>query len=95
MNYYVGSLILLGERPLWGVFCGWPIWSIVRVAAFVCGAIAVAHVAHARLLQRSRWDGPRFRSFLIWSATLFLSDLVIKGLLAHQWRRLLERALLP
>jgi hypothetical protein len=95
MNYYVGSLITQGERPLWGAVFGWPIWSMVRVAAFVLGAIAFAHLAHALVLKRSRWDGPALRALLIWSSTLFLSDIVIKGLLAHQWRHLLERALLP
>lgn len=93
MNYYVGTLIAQGEDPLWGALFGWPIWSMVRVAAFVMGAIAMAHVAHALVLKRSRWDGETLRAFLIWSSTLFLSDIVIKGLLGHQWRRLLERAL--
>jgi hypothetical protein len=96
MNYYVGALVNLGADPLFGSLFGWPIWSMFRVAGFIMGAIAMAHLTHARLLRRSGWDGPGFRQLLLWSVTLAFADVVLKAFLAEPWRaHLLERALLP
>jgi len=94
MNYYVGSLALLGTEPWIGSLFGWPIWAVVRVVGFICGAVALAHVTHAKVLRRSGWDGPGFRQLLLWSVTLAFTDIVLKAFLAHPWRHhLLERAL--
>ena len=96
MNYYVGSLVQLGADPLFGSLFGWPIWSMFRVVGFIIGAIAMAHLFHARVLRRSGWDGPGFRQLLLWSVTLAFTDIVLKAFLAEPWRaHLLERALLP
>lgn len=96
MNYYVGALVHLGADPLFGTLFGWPIWSMFRVVGFIVGAIAMAHVFHARVMRRSGWDGPGFRQLLLWSVTLAFTDIVLKAFLAEPWRaHLLERALLP
>lgn len=96
MNYYVGALVDLGADPLFGSLFGWPIWSIFRVIGFVIGAIAMAHLFHAKVLRRSGWDGPGFRQLLLWSVTLAFTDIVLKAFLAEPWRvHFLERALLP
>ena len=94
MNYYVGSLVRLGEVPSLGALVGWPIWSYVRVAGFIAGAITMAHLFFARFLRRTRWRPDAFRRFLYASVALFLLDIVLKWTLAPMWRQWLERALL-
>jgi hypothetical protein len=94
MNYYVGSLVRLGAEPSLGALVGWPIWSYMRVAGFICGAIAMAHLFFARILGRTKWRGSAFRTCLTWSVGLFLLDIVLKWTLAPVWRTWLERALL-
>jgi hypothetical protein len=94
MNYYVGSLILLGSHPVLASAVGWPIWPVIRVVAFVLGAIAAAHLFYARILRASVWKPREAGRLLIWSLILFAADILIKALLAPSWRVLLERALL-
>lgn len=94
MNYYVGSLVRLGQDPTLGALVGWPIWSYLRVAGFICGAIASAHFALARILRRTPWRPRAFRTCLGWSVALFLLDIALKWTLASLWRGWLERALL-
>jgi len=36
-----------------GSIFGWPIWSVVRVVAFVFGAIAVAQISLGAVLKRA------------------------------------------
>lgn len=93
MNYYVGALVHLGADPDLAGVVGWPIWSYARVAGFVCGAIAMAHVFFARLLRRTKWNGRGFRLCLAWSLALFVLDIVLKATLAPLWRQWLAKAL--
>lgn len=95
MNYYVGCLVAEGARPLLGSIFGWPIWAEIRVAAFVLGAIAAADFGLARVMRRAPWRPEGTRRLMLWSVAFFLADLLIKALLAHPWRRILLRALLP
>jgi hypothetical protein len=95
MNFYVGSLILHGTRPVLGALFGWPIWSMVRVAGFVLGACAMAHLGLARGIHASPWNGREWRRLLLWSVAFFLADMAIKAALAPYWRKILMRALVP
>ncbi len=95
MNFYVGALVLEGSRPVLGSLFGWPVWSILRVIGFVCGSIAAADFFLARILGRAPWNPADVRRLFLWSVGLFLADIVLKALLAEQWRGVLERALLP
>ncbi len=95
MNYYVGALIGIGARPELGSIFGWPVWSMVRVAAFVIGALAAAVLLPGPLLGRIRWDPRQVRRALLLSFALFLLDLALKAILGPFWRSMLGRALLP
>jgi len=94
MNYYVGSLILMGSDPVIGSFFGWPIWSMVRVAGFVMGAIVAAHFFYVRGIKLDTWRHDAARKVFLWSFALFLADMLIKWLLAPFWRSMLQKALL-
>lgn len=93
MNYYVGSLILMGAEPQMGTLIGWPVWSMVRVAGFICGAIAMAYVFFGRILKRAEWNGRAFGRLMASSFALFLLDILLKWLLAPIWRGWLQTAL--
>lgn len=93
MNYYVGSLILMGSNPGLASVIGWPIWSMVRVGGFICGAIAMGHLGMTRGLRRGDFDAPTFRRVMIWSVALFLGDIILKATLAPSWREMLQKAL--
>ncbi len=95
MNFYVGTLVLEGARPVLGTLFGWPVWSILRVIGFVCGSIAAADFLLARILRRAPWNPENVRRLFLWSIGLFLADIVLKAVLAEHWRGVLERALLP
>ena len=95
MNYYVGALVAQGARPILGCLFGWPIWAELRVVAFVLGAIAAAQAGLALGARWAPWDPRAIRRTFLWSAVFFLADLLIKALLAHPWRTLLVRALIP
>jgi hypothetical protein len=95
MNYYVGALVLEGARPVLGSLFGWPVWAMLRVIAFVLGAIAAAQFGLARGAKKAPWDARAVRRTFYWSLAFFVADLAIKALLAHPWRRILLRALLP
>ncbi len=93
MNYYVGSLIREAAHPALASVTGWPIWPIVRVAAFVIGALAAATILPGRVLGRIPWNPRAVRRALLLSFVLFLLDMLIKAALAPAWRRILEKAL--
>ena len=93
MNYYVGSLILLGSNPGLASLIGWPIWSMVRVAGFIAGAIAMGHLGWSRGFRRGEFDPAGFRRVLLWSVGLFLGDILLKTLLAPTWREMLQKVL--
>ena len=93
MNIYVGALIREGARPFPGALFGWPVWAILRVVAFILGAIATASFGLGWIRRRSEPPPASTRKLLYWSFAFFLLDLVIKWTVAPHWRRILQRAL--
>ncbi|MBD3337117.1 MAG: hypothetical protein GF355_16500 [Candidatus Eisenbacteria bacterium] len=93
MNYYVGTLVLAATHPTNAVLVGWPPYAMIRVVAYVCGAVALSDFVVAVVLRKNVWDRRVTRTYLLWSAGLFGVDIVVKFFLAPVWRRVLERAL--
>ena len=56
MNFYVGSLVHAAASPALAGLAGWPPWSMLRVAGFVVGAVAAAHLLLGRVLHRAPWN---------------------------------------
>jgi hypothetical protein len=93
MNYYVGSLVHVAASPALASLAGWPPWSILRVAGFIAGAVAAAHLLLGRVLHRAPWSPQFARRTIVTSLGLVLADIAVKALLAERWRVLLARAL--
>lgn len=94
MNFYVGSLIGEAVRPGLAAIFGWPVWSLVRVAGFVVGSVAVAQITVSSLRARRFSWSPEIRRMLVLSLALVVADIAIKAALAPTWRRILARAFL-
>jgi len=93
MNFYVGALVAQAGDPLTASLIGWPVWSMLRVAGFVIGAIAAAHLLYGRVLRRGPWEGPIARRMFLASAGLVVADMLVKAWLAPHWCIWLRRAL--
>jgi hypothetical protein len=93
MNFYVGSLILVSVHPARAAIFGWPVWPVLRVIAFVLGAIAAAHLLLGPVLHRGRWNRREWRLLMLWSAALFVADIALKAALAPGWRQILLGAM--
>lgn len=93
MNFYVGALVDQARDPVMASLIGWPVWSMLRVAGFVIGAIAAAHLLHGRVLRRGPWDGRVARGMFLASAGLVVADMLVKAWLAPHWCVWLRRAL--
>lgn len=94
MSFYVGSLILEAEFLMPIVFLGWPVWSLVRVAAFVTLGVVLAEPLLGRLFaRRSGFKDLRF--YLLGGAAGLLVDALLKWLLAPLWQVWLVNAAGP
>lgn len=93
MNFYVGSLVHAAASPVLASLTGWPPWSILRVAGFIVGAVAAAHLLLGRVLHRAPWNARVAGRMFAASLGLVLADIAVKALLAPHWRILLARVL--
>ena len=95
MGYYVGTLPHLagptGAAHAWTLLVlGWHPWSVIRVASFVVLGVALSvplAIRGPRPTQGLDW--PALRPWLAGALIGLLLDLVVKGLLAPWWQRLL------
>lgn len=93
MSFYVGSLVHAAASPTLAGLVGWPPWSILRVAGFIVGAVAAAHLLLGPVLHRAPWNSQVARRMIAASLGLVLADIAVKALLAEHWRVLLARTL--
>jgi hypothetical protein len=89
MNFYVGSLVLAAERPELAALFGWPPYAVIRVAGYIMGAVALSDFATAVVLRRNPWERSVTKRLLGLSVLFFVSDVLVKIVVAPWWRRLL------
>jgi len=92
MNFYVGSLSLKADPPLWAFLFGWPIWSLVRVLGFILCGVALAQPLLS-LLFRLKPNWGAIARWLALGILLGLLDLWLKWTLAPFWRELLRQGI--
>jgi hypothetical protein len=95
MNAYVGWVAAHADPaagPLAASLIAWPPWAAARVVSFILAGTAAAVWGYPRLLRRG---APRLPAgpFLLGSAALLATDILLKWWLAPIWRDWL-RALL-
>jgi hypothetical protein len=91
MNFYVGSLIAAAGGSWTAVLLGWPVWSVCRVAGFICAGVALgAVIVHRPDPEGRKWGN--IRRCLVWALILLLLDLLLKWGLAGVYRPLLDSA---
>ncbi len=95
MNGYVGWVIANSD-PKAGAFVAafiaWPPWPMARVVSFILAGTAAASWGYGRFYARSG-ARPKTKPILMASLAFLATDVVLKGLLAPEWRMFL-RALL-
>jgi hypothetical protein len=91
MSFYVGSLIIKAEFPVSIFVLGWPVWSVVRVIAFVILGVVLAEPLLGRLFSY-RWTVRDLTPFLVAGMGGLVADALMKWLLAPLWRQWLLEA---
>lgn len=95
MNGYVGWVVANADPKtgaLAATFVAWPPWPMARVVSFIVAGTAAASWGFGRLYARGA-PRPRIKPMLMASLAFLAADVLLKALLAPEWRMFL-RALL-
>ncbi|QEL18422.1 hypothetical protein [Limnoglobus roseus] len=95
MNYYVGQLIRVSERPTIAVLLGWHPWSFVRGAAYAVLIFEMTSRSLERMTGRTLCTRRRRRTRLAVGLSLAVLDAVVKWQLAPVVQELLHANLKP
>ena len=94
MSFYVGSLMTQAESVPGILLFGWPLYSLIRVVAFVMlGVVLAEPILHRLLPYRFAWSD--LRPWLIGAGIGIGLDVTIKWAAAGFWRRSILDALGP
>jgi hypothetical protein len=91
MGHYAGTLAESSAHPARTMLLAWHPWAVIRVVSFVVIGVVLSAPLLSRLLKfRVNWAVAR--RFLVWAVAGLVLDVVLKGLLAPTWQRLLLRS---
>jgi hypothetical protein len=90
MGHYVGALAASSVHPAATMLLGWHPWAVVRIVSFVVIAVVLSTPVLGRLFA-FRIDRDDARRLLVFGVAGLVLDVVLKGLLAPAWQRLLVR----
>ncbi len=88
MNFYVGSLVLASRSPILSLLLGWQPYAILRVAAYVVVATALAEAFFATIKGRRTPRGAA--AYAAAGLAGVILDVLVKFMIAPLWGRLLR-----
>jgi hypothetical protein len=88
MAYYVANLALIGKNN-WLLILGWHPWSLLRIISYVILGVVLSEPLLSKITH-NKYNYKPVRKYFIIAILFWLSDLILKALLAPYWQKILK-----